>query len=77
MRIVEGVTQPGLHHGYAAAPQGGVHHRVLHLEGEGAPSHTALYPQTLPHYNTEATDELPGRNVGRVLPAIVGAVRAK
>ena len=76
MRIVEGVTEPSVHHGHAAAPQGGVHHVLLHVEGEGVLPHTPLY-SLRPRLATEAADELPRRHVGRVLPAIVGAVRTK
>ena len=76
MRIVEGVTEPSVHRGHAAAPHGGVHHGLLDIHGEGVLPHTALY-SLRPHLITEAADELPRRHVGRVPPARAGAVRTE
>ena len=74
VRIVEGVTQPSVHHGHVAAPQGGVHHGLLDIHGEGLLAHTPQYILPSPHLITEAADELPRRQVARVLPAIARAV---
>ena len=74
--IVEGVTQPCVHRGHAAAPQGGVHQVLLDGPGEGVLPHTPLHTLRL-HLPTEAGDELAGRQVGRPPPARVRDVGAE
>ena len=77
VRIGEGVTEPGEHRGHVAAPQGGVHHVLLDVEGEGFLLHTPHHLLPTTHLSTEAADELPRRQVARVLPAIAGPVRTE
>ena len=75
--VGEGVTHPGVHRGHAAAPQRGVRHVLLDVEGEGLLPDTPLHILDTPHLRAEAADELPRLQVGGVSPSIAGAVRTE
>ena len=71
------MTETEVDRGHVAAPQGGVHHVLLDVEGEGFLLHTPHHVLPTTHLLTEAADELPRRQVARVLPAIAGPVRTE